>query len=380
MKMYKLLLLIAVLMTGVGSIRAERIYGMTAATSFSDEPGINLVYFDSANPALVTTIAPFSGVVAGQALRTIDFKPGTTTLYALSTSTTIGDPAAQLYTVNLNTGVLTPIGSGLQLTGIAFAVSVAMDYDPSNNVLRVVARGGQNYRISPITGLLIARDADLVFATGDPQDQPGALPDILGIAHTNNVPGAATTTVFGWDFDVDSLVTVGGPSGVPSPNTGLVSTVAIGSLYTFRAGADIDIGGLSNFAYAVVDDGVNGSSTRLLRRDLQTGAVTIVGNFPAGMFVTDISVLPASTAAGVGISGRVLTSDGRGVTDVRVSATSTSGVMKMAVTGKGGSFFIDDLDAGQTYVVQVLSRRYSFAPQVVQLNDGLTGIEFTAGR
>ena len=85
----------------------------------------------------------------------------------------------------------------------------------------------------------------------------------------------------------------------------------------------------------------------------------------------------SATAAGVSVSGRVLTSaDGRGLRNAMVTLTDQSGHIRTALTGRSGYYHFEDVEAGQTYVVAVRSRRFTFTPQALQVNDNLTGVDF----
>ncbi|MBK7392347.1 MAG: carboxypeptidase regulatory-like domain-containing protein [Chloracidobacterium sp.] len=87
--------------------------------------------------------------------------------------------------------------------------------------------------------------------------------------------------------------------------------------------------------------------------------------------------LTGPTAAGVGISGRVLTSaDGRGLVGARVTLTDQNGSTRNVMTGKGGRYIFDDLEPGQTYIVNVMSRRFNFQPQVIQVTDNIAELNF----
>jgi hypothetical protein len=275
---------------------AEIIYGMTALDGTSSEPGIGLVRFDSATPGSVTNIGSFSGVVAGQGVRSIDFRPLNGQLYAISTD---GAAAAQLYTVNLVTAALTPVGSGFSLGTNASAI-VEMDFNPVLDAVRVVTgatgASGQttNFRVSPITGALLGSDTSLAYSGTDVQAGVTSF-SIIGAAYSNNVAGASTTTLYAWDFTTDSLVTIGGPNGSPSPSTGTMFTVnkpATADL-TQNAGLGMDISGATGLLYATHDDTATaGATSGLYTRDLTTGVQTFVGDYPAGTFINDISVLP----------------------------------------------------------------------------------------
>jgi hypothetical protein len=87
------------------------------------------------------------------------------------------------------------------------------------------------------------------------------------------------------------------------------------------------------------------------------------------------------TAAGATLSGRVTTSDDRGIRNAKV--VISGGNLEhsiIATTGSFGYYSVEGLTAGQTYVVTVNSKRYSFtAPsRVVSLVDNLTDVNFVA--
>jgi len=271
---------------------AELIYGMTAAGSGSTSPGLSLVSFDSASPGTVNTVGAFTGVSAGHALRSLDFRPANGQLYAISTATA-ALATAQIYTVNLATAALTPVGSGLTLTGNTSG-RVEMDFNPSVDRIRIVTGGSanNNYRANPNDGLLVLQDTDL----------SGLAASIIGAAYSNNVAGGTPTTLYAWDYNTDDLVTIGGLNGVPSPNGGVISVVAdpAPSFLTFNASLGMDISGATGTLYVTHDNAVNGNSMNLYTRDLTSGAETLLGAYPTGTFVADISVVvPEPTTLGL---------------------------------------------------------------------------------
>lgn len=91
-----------------------------------------------------------------------------------------------------------------------------------------------------------------------------------------------------------------------------------------------------------------------------------------------MSIDAAPTAASVGISGRVLTPKGRGVSNAFVFLTDTNGQNRIARTTTFGYYQFNDLEVGQTVVLSVLNKRYQFSPQTVTLNENITGFNFTA--
>jgi hypothetical protein len=276
----------------------EVIYGMTANSSNSGAAGLQLVRFNSNTPTIVTSIGSFTGIVSGHSLRSIDFRPATGELYAISTD---GTNAAQLYTVNLTTAALTPVGSGLTL-GTNATARVEMDFNPVVDRIRIVtgANGasGQNnnFRANPIDGTLVSVDTNLAYNVSDPQAENNAY-NIIGAAYSNNIPTATSTTLYAWDFTTDSLVTIGGPGGAPSPNGGQMFTIHTPSDFlTSGAALGMDISGATGILYVTHDSAGSGPNPfmSLFTRDPATGEEKLIGDYPPGLFVVDLSVLPAS--------------------------------------------------------------------------------------
>jgi hypothetical protein len=88
----------------------------------------------------------------------------------------------------------------------------------------------------------------------------------------------------------------------------------------------------------------------------------------------------APTAAPVSISGRVATAMGRGISNARVTITNPNGERRLAVTNTFGYYAFADVPAGESYVIEVEARRYTFARSslLVSANENLTGVDFVA--
>ena len=84
------------------------------------------------------------------------------------------------------------------------------------------------------------------------------------------------------------------------------------------------------------------------------------------------------TAAQVSISGRVTTAEGRGVRNAFVSLIDSNGAMRSTLTGPRGYYRFDDIEAGQTVVISVRSRRFQFTPRSVSVQDELADVDFIA--
>ncbi len=372
-------------------VKAEIMYGVTHIDGRGDRDGLTLVRFDSATPGSLTTIGTFgTGLVAGHGIRSIDFRPFNGLLYAVSTNNSPGgnnNSTGQLYTVSLTTAQLFPVGPGFSL-GTNTDPNVSMDFNPVVDRIRLVIGSdtgldrNNNFRVDPNTGLLVTpNDTNLAFHSSDPNF--GLSAQIVAIAYSNNTPGASQTTLYAWEYLNDFWVTIGSVSGSPiSPNTGSVFTIFDpGGFIAESSGIGMDISGNSGTCYVARNLFGQIGNFRLRTKALTTGAETDIGAFPANSFVNDISVQPLVTASGVTLSGRVaLGPQGRGITNVVVSITDPSGVVRSTTTGKGGRYAFEDLETGASYVITVRSRNYSFSPRVVQLFDNLADIDFFAGQ
>ncbi len=91
--------------------------------------------------------------------------------------------------------------------------------------------------------------------------------------------------------------------------------------------------------------------------------------------------LQAPTAADVSLSGRITDTNGRGIRNTRVVISGGNlDEPRIALTGSFGYFVFDGLRVGETYVVSVSGKRYTFvnATRVVTLNDEIADVDFTA--
>lgn len=88
----------------------------------------------------------------------------------------------------------------------------------------------------------------------------------------------------------------------------------------------------------------------------------------------------APTAATTSVGGRILTSDGLGIRNAVVTLTSQNGAPRIVLSGSFGYYNFDDVAVGQSYVVAVSAKRYSFSQPalVVSVVDQLVNVNFIA--
>lgn len=250
--------------------------GLTAAAGAVPAVGLTganqLFGFDTAAPGSVTSVQTVSGLLAGEALLGIDYRPATSQLYGLGS-------AGRLYTISGGTATFAST-LDVPLSGDSFGIG----FNPVPDRLRVTGDTGQNLRVNVDTGATTV-DGGLAYAAGDAN--AGRTPRVTAVAYTNQVSGTVAATRL---FDIDTANDV--LALQDPPNAGTLNTVgALG--VDASAAAGFDISGETGEGFAVLT--VSGI-TALYGIDLGTGAATRIGTFgTAG--VTDIALLPGAPAA-----------------------------------------------------------------------------------
>jgi len=264
---------------GGGRLIRDIAFAVRAENAFAVTANNRLVSFNPGAPGAINSSRAIGGLGSGENIVGIDFRPATGQLFALSN-------ASRVYTINTANGVATPAGAAPfnpALNGVSFGV----DFNPVPDRIRVVSDTGQNLRLNPNNGAVAGVDGALAFAAGDAN--AGQDPNVVGAAYTNSFLGATTTTLYGIDSSLNTLVTQGSVGSAPvSPNTGQLFTV--GSL-----GVDpndivgFDISSVSGAAFASFNM-PGGLATQLYAINLTTGAASIIGAIGGGDIIRDIAI------------------------------------------------------------------------------------------
>ena len=85
-----------------------------------------------------------------------------------------------------------------------------------------------------------------------------------------------------------------------------------------------------------------------------------------------------ATAASVTVGGRVMTSLGRGIRNVRVAMTDENGNVRTAITGAFGYYRFEDVAAGETYIITATGKRFKFtqSSQVLNVDEETNDVNF----
>ncbi len=102
----------------------------------------------------------------------------------------------------------------------------------------------------------------------------------------------------------------------------------------------------------------------------QAGAVQ-VSNAPGTV------TLLAPTAAVASLGGRVIVGT-RGLANATVYLTASSGESRAARTNPFGYYRFSEIPTGATYIMTVVSKKYSFEPQVINVFEDIENLNFTA--
>ncbi len=114
------------------------------------------------------------------------------------------------------------------------------------------------------------------------------------------------------------------------------------------------------------------SSTPTVQSVSNAAGALLPTNYVAGF------VQVGATAAGVEVSGRVLTPDGRGIRNAVVVMTDANGTLRYATTGSFGHYRFEDVEAGSAIIIGVQSKRFRFAPRLMSITDSVDNIDFVA--
>ncbi|WP_313598873.1 DUF4394 domain-containing protein [Epilithonimonas vandammei] len=209
-----------------------------------------LQIFDPNKPEPVSKA--ITGLQNNESILGIDFRPVNGQLYALGSS-------SRIYTINLGTGAATQVGSGTLSTPL-MGTDFGFDFNPTVDRIRVVSNTGQNLRLNPNDGAVVAVDMNL---------SPG-MPMIGAAAYTDNFAGTTSTSLFVIDHNTDKLYFQN------PPNDGiLVERGSLGIDITSSNG--FDIGSRSQKAYLLA---TVGNETKIFTVSTTTGSATMMANYP----------------------------------------------------------------------------------------------------
>jgi hypothetical protein len=246
-------------------------------TAYAVTSANELIRFKAFIPGTIQVTNPISGLMAGETIIGLDFRPEDGTLFGLGS-------LSHLYEIDPDNGDATEVGSG-GFNPALLGTEFGMDFNPTSDNVRIVSDADQNLRVDSDSGNVISDDTPLAYDLADPN--AGADPEVVAIGHTSNFKGANVSTLFGIDSTLDVLVRIGGPDGMPSPDGGTLFTVgALGSDVSSLAAMDVASG---SGAFAALSAPASATS-ELYRLDLATGALSLIGTIGGGATVRALAL------------------------------------------------------------------------------------------
>jgi hypothetical protein len=277
--------------------------------------GAQLVRFTSAAPGAATTVA-ITGVVAGDALVGVDFRPQTGQLHALGVNEAAN--TATLYLVDPQTAVASAVGAAGQVAFVDMAgnpvdlppasAGYGFDFNPTVDRVRVTTNTGLNFRVNPNNGAPV--DGNLNDTAAPPagintdgliNGLPGDSTGVAGAAYTNSYGqplGVGFTTQYALDSVSDLLFAQVPPNsgslvgGVPLTVNGL--KIDFTAVNGFDIPSDVQVTAsntpANGAAYAAL---MVGNVQMLYAIDILTGRTTAMGSLPmplAGLAIGQIAV------------------------------------------------------------------------------------------
>ncbi|MGV3602259.1 MAG: DUF4394 domain-containing protein [Dyadobacter fermentans] len=225
-----------------------------------------------------------TGLVEGDMLKGIDFRPATGQLYAISSMN-------NLYHINVKTGDKEGAATRIGMAPIAATLNgqVGFDFNPTVDRIRVVSTTAQNLRLHPETGAVLTGDSQL---NGYPNPMIGAVAYTNSRAGVTAAPAGAGTTLYDIDASTDMLYI----QNPPNPGT-LVPVGELGLNIQEVGGFDISPDMNPSDVYPIASVKF-GDKWELDYVDLSTGKLQKLGDFPANVNIIGIAIpsLPVAYA------------------------------------------------------------------------------------
>jgi hypothetical protein len=246
------------------------LYGVT--------PSNRLIAFSSAAPGQLLSSVAISNLAPGERILGIDVRPATNYLYALGST-------SQLYVLNPVNGAALRVGG--PFTPALAGTDFGFDFNPAVDRIRVVSDAGQNLRLHPDTGAVVATDGALTYGPGDPNQ--GRAPAVSAAAYTNPDTNPSTGTTL-YDIDIAlGVVAVQNP-----PNDGRLNTVMALGVAAASVGFDI---GITDFYAAIQAPGATSSALMAMSGSQRLMLGTIGGGEPVPSLAVSLGA-PFSAPAG----------------------------------------------------------------------------------
>jgi hypothetical protein len=220
-----------------------------------------------------------------------------------------------------------------------------------------------------------------IIVTAPTTSKPLGVPFVIPITVSDTTGDGVVLFQFSLVYDPAVIDPVG-------PNSGCASIGTLSASFTVNCSVSVagtlevtgfgpapltGSGTLLNLTFTT-DAAATGGSVSTLT----FGSVTLNGGAVGSGHVNGQVTLTGPTAGDASVSGRVTTHAGNPISGARVSLMDEAGHVTVTLTNPFGYFRFEDVEAGETYVVSVRSKRYAFQPRVVNVGEEVTELNFVA--
>ena len=181
-----------------GAVRGQLLGETGVAVTSTGE----VLVFDTEFPEFTEKLFDLPASIPAAAVVGMDFRPKDGEAYVLLR---VAAGAVQVVKANADGSGGTAIGGPIPVDPTS--TSFAIDFNPTNDRIRIITDADDSLQIDPTTGAVLATDLDLNGGTD-------GNPDVGGVAYARNFDqtpldaAARSTSLFGIDFDDDSLVQI----------------------------------------------------------------------------------------------------------------------------------------------------------------------------
>jgi hypothetical protein len=306
-----------------------------------------LVSFNPATPQKVCTSATFTGQQAGENIVGIDVRPADAALYALGSTGRVYTVDTASATLTLKSTLAAAIGDVTTPYAGLVGTEFGVDFNPGNDVLRVVSDTGQNFRANVDNG---ATTTDVAVNPIGP---------VIGeAAYSNSFVGAGTAFYYTIDSVSDTLQVLGRPSGnAINGDMQAIGTLGVGDV---SSTAGFDIFGTNNQGLAALN--IAGATTSdLFTINLGTGAATRIDTVGGGERVRGLAYgrLPVATVFALTSDNHLVSfkplTPGTFDTDVAISGLQgAEAIVGLDIRPSNGMLYAVT-DAGHVYTVDTVT-------------------------
>lgn len=256
----------ALMVASLGSVEV-----LKADTAYAVDARSLLLSFDTAAPGFVQSVRLIKGLQPGEGILGIDFRPVNKRLYGLGSSN-------RLYVIDTETGMATAV-SQQAFTPALDGAEFGFDFNPTVDRIRVVSDRGQNLRLHPDTGMVVATDGALKYEDG------ATAMGVVASAYTNSVAGATSTVLYNLDANRKQIVTQN------PPNDGRLNVVGRLNGLDMSSVAGFDISPNDGAAYAAIRL-AGRNVTMFYRVFLETGDYTPLGELAIFEQTSGLAIQP----------------------------------------------------------------------------------------